>query len=87
MPIPSGIYCLGLAALHVLDMRDFHIFSPLKRNIKGPIYLGQVKMLSVVMQWLQQQHPTSFSAKGIHQLICQWDIHLTAHGDYFYNFY
>jgi len=39
-------------------------------------------MLSVVEQWLQQQR-TGFSAEGIHQLICQWDIHLTARGDYF----
>lgn len=56
--------------------------APLKKNIKGPKYWGQVKLLSVVVQWLQQQ-PTGFSAEGIHQLICQWDIHLTAHGDYF----
>jgi len=44
-------------------------------------------MLSVVVQWLQQKRPTGFSAEGIQQLICQWDIHLTAHGDYFYNLY
>lgn len=56
--------------------------APLK-NIKGPKYLGQVKMLSVVMQWLQQQQPTDFSAEGMHQLICQWGIHFIAHHDYF----
>jgi hypothetical protein len=61
------------------------MFSPLKKNIKGPKYLGQ--MLSMLVLWLQQQQqqqqqPTSYSVEGIHQLICQWDTHLTAHGDY-----
>jgi len=76
------MHCLGLAALHVLELCDFHMFSPLKKNIKEPKYLGQVKMLRVVVQCLQQQ-PTGFSAEGMHQLICQWAIHLTAHGEYF----
>jgi hypothetical protein len=39
-------------------------------------YEGDVKIMIVL--WFLQQ-PRGFCAEGIHQLVCQWDVHLTAH--------
>ena len=30
--VPCGTHCLGLAALHVLELCDFHMFSPPKKK-------------------------------------------------------
>lgn len=81
MPIPCGMHCLGLVALHVLDLCDFHTFSPLKKSIKGTKYLGQAKMLSVVVQRLQQQllcrgDPSADMSMG-YPPHCPWGLFFT----------
>jgi hypothetical protein len=37
---------------------------------------------ALVVQWFQQQ-PREFFMKGILQLVRQWDVDLSAHGDCF----
>jgi histone-lysine N-methyltransferase SETMAR len=60
---------------------DFHVFSPLKKVLKGHRFRSGEDIKAVVVQWFQQQ-PREF-LDGIHQLMCQWDACLNAHEDYF----
>jgi hypothetical protein len=50
---------------------DFYVFRTLKKALKG----GGDAMVPAAAQRI--------IAEGIHQLACQWDTYLNAHGEYY----
>jgi hypothetical protein len=54
----------------------------LKKTLKGHKSGSDEDLQDVAVQWFQQQLK-QFFAETIHQLVCQWDAYLKAHGDYF----
>jgi hypothetical protein len=61
---------------------DFHIFGPLKKELKGHRFQSDDEVKERVRDFFMQQ-PKSFYEKGIESLTQRWDLCLNNHGDYF----
>ena len=60
---------------------DFHLFGPLKVNLRGNHYGSDDDVKKAVKSWLKAQ-PASFYERGIHALVNRWKSVAERNGDY-----
>ena len=60
---------------------DFHLFGPLKEELRGRHFSSDQEVKDAVHQWLSSQ-PKSFFSEGINALVRRWTKCIERQGDY-----